>query len=248
MGANSTRVGDRSIYSINSTECSIVKVKTQVKNPDLVEEKHRRIVEAATSLFIRKGFHPTTIREIADAAKMSMGLLYKYISSKDDVLFLVYKELNDQYITALSSGQIREAADPVAKLKASMEAILELVRRDPQKYLFLYTESKFLNRSALKSILAMESKVIHHFQEIIEDGRRNHLFHVSESLLAASIIVFLLMLDPLRGWTYRGKYDPNFADDYLVDFCFQSITGGKRNFLPPKPGEGKTSTRRTSIR
>ena len=150
-----------------------MKVKTQVKNPDLVEERHHQIVQAATSLFIRKGFHPTTIREIADAANMSMGLLYKYISSKDDVLFLVYKELNDQYVMALSSENIREAANPVAKMKASLEAILELVSRDPQKYLFLYTESKFLNRSALKSILAMESKVIHHFREIIEDGTRH---------------------------------------------------------------------------
>lgn len=221
-----------------------MKVKTQVKNPDLVEEKHHRIVQAATSLFIRKGFHPTTIREIAEAANMSMGLLYKYISSKDDVLFLVYKELNDKYITALSSDNIREAANPVAKLKASMEAILELVRRDPQKYLFLYTESKFLNRSALKSVLAMESKVIHHFQEIIENGTRNNLFHTSEPLLAASIIVFLMMLEPLRGWTYRGKYDPSFAHDYLVDFCLQSIAGEKGSFLPAKTAEGIVSSTR----
>jgi len=211
-----------------------VKVKTQVKNPDLVEEKHHRIVQAATSLFTRKGFHPTTIREIADAANMSMGLLYKYISSKDDVLFLVYKELNDQYVMALSSESIREAANPVAKLRASMEAILELVRRNPQKYLFLYTESKFLNRPALKSILAMESKVIHHFQEIIEEGSRKNLFHAPEPLLAASIIVFLLMLEPLRGWTYRKEYDPSFAHNYLVDFCLQSVTGEKENLLLPK--------------
>ena len=199
-----------------------------------MQEKHHRIVQAATSLFTRKGFHPTTIREIADAANMSMGLLYKYISSKDDVLFLVYKELNDQYVMALSSESIREAANPVAKLRASMEAILELVRRNPQKYLFLYTESKFLNRPALKSILAMESKVIHHFQEIIEEGSRKNLFHAPEPLLAASIIVFLLMLEPLRGWTYRKEYDPSFAHNYLVDFCLQSVTGEKENLLLPK--------------
>jgi AcrR family transcriptional regulator len=225
-----------------------MKVKTQVKNPDLVEERHHRIVQAATSLFIRKGFHPTTIREIADAANMSMGLLYKYISSKDDVLFLVYKELNDQYVMALSSENIREAANPVAKMKASLEVILELVRRDPQKYLFLYTESKFLNRSALKSILAMESKVVHHFREIIEDGTRHDLFHAPEPLLAASIIVFLLMLEPLRGWTYRKEYDPSFAHDYLINFCLQSIAGEKANLLSAKTGEGDKPHRQTGNR
>jgi hypothetical protein len=80
----------------------------------------------------------------------------------------------------------------------------------------------------------MESKVIHHFQEIIEEGSRKNLFHAPEPLLVASIIVFLLMLEPLRGWTYRKEYDPGFAHNYLVDFCLQSVTGGKENLLLPK--------------
>jgi len=56
------------------------------KNARRVENKQRQIVDGSCRLFFKKGYHPTTIREIANASGMSMGQLYHYISSKDDVL------------------------------------------------------------------------------------------------------------------------------------------------------------------
>ena len=64
-------------------------VETQVKDTILVEQRRRQIVEAAVRLFIKKGFHKTTTREIAKVAGFSIGSLYEYIGSKEDVLFLV---------------------------------------------------------------------------------------------------------------------------------------------------------------
>ena len=63
------------------------------KEGPTLKEKHVKIAEAAASLFVEKGFHNTSIREIAKACGMSMGNLYHYIKSKDDVLFLVYQEV-----------------------------------------------------------------------------------------------------------------------------------------------------------
>jgi len=48
--------------------------------------KQRLIVERASSVLFKKGFHGTSIRDIAAACEMSMGQLYHYISSKDDIL------------------------------------------------------------------------------------------------------------------------------------------------------------------
>jgi len=45
------------------------------KNSSLVEGKHQQIVDGACKIFFKKGFHPTTIREIAKACGMSMGQL-----------------------------------------------------------------------------------------------------------------------------------------------------------------------------
>jgi len=64
-------------------------IPTQIKNPDLVAQRHRQIVDAAVQLFIEQGFHKTTTRQIARAAGFSIGSLYEYIASKEDILYLV---------------------------------------------------------------------------------------------------------------------------------------------------------------
>jgi AcrR family transcriptional regulator len=69
-------------------------VPTQIKNPALVERRRRQIVDAAAKLFIEKGFHKTTTREIAAAAGVSIGTLYEYINSKEDVLYLVCESIH----------------------------------------------------------------------------------------------------------------------------------------------------------
>jgi AcrR family transcriptional regulator len=39
-------------------------IPTQVKDPELVERRRRQIADAAVQLFIDKGFHKTTTRQI----------------------------------------------------------------------------------------------------------------------------------------------------------------------------------------
>ena len=64
-------------------------IPTLVKDSSLVESKRQTIVEAAVGLFVRKGYHETTTREIAREAGLSIGSLYEYVQSKEDVLYLV---------------------------------------------------------------------------------------------------------------------------------------------------------------
>jgi AcrR family transcriptional regulator len=64
-------------------------IPTQVKNRELVERRRSQIVDAAVEMFLQKGFHKTTTRQIAQAAGISNGLLYEYIATKEDILYLV---------------------------------------------------------------------------------------------------------------------------------------------------------------
>ena len=53
---------------------------------EVVEEKRGRIEEAAKELFIKRGFHATSMRDIASAADTSLGNLYNYYRTKEDIL------------------------------------------------------------------------------------------------------------------------------------------------------------------
>ena len=49
------------------------------------EEKRRRILTASVNGFAKKGFDHTTVNEIAQKAEISVGSLYKYFDSKQDL-------------------------------------------------------------------------------------------------------------------------------------------------------------------
>ena len=54
-----------------------------------IEKNKRKIERAALQLFTRRGFHGTTVREIAKKAGISMGKLYIYYDTKNMFIDLV---------------------------------------------------------------------------------------------------------------------------------------------------------------
>lgn len=61
-------------------------------------DSRTRILEAATRLFGRRGYHASTIENITDAAGISRGALYWHFSSKSDVLAAVVERLQREYL------------------------------------------------------------------------------------------------------------------------------------------------------
>lgn len=62
------------------------------------------MIKGAVNLFIEKGFHRTTTREIAKASGFSIGTLYEYIGTKEDVLYLVCDSIYDKVREHLQKG------------------------------------------------------------------------------------------------------------------------------------------------
>ncbi len=81
-------------------------VPTQIKNADLVRERRRQIIDAAVKLFIEHGYHNTTTRMIARAAGFSIGSLYEYVSSKEDLLYLVCSAIHEAVQVAVEEGSV----------------------------------------------------------------------------------------------------------------------------------------------
>ncbi|MCB2108851.1 MAG: TetR/AcrR family transcriptional regulator, partial [Rhodobacteraceae bacterium] len=81
------------------------------------EERRRRIVDAAVPLFARKGFSGTTTKEIAEAACVSEGLVFKYFASKN----ALYAAILDHCQTA------NPEFERLAKLPPSTAALVEVV-------------------------------------------------------------------------------------------------------------------------
>ncbi len=55
----------------------------------MLKKRRAAIAKVAFALFLRHGYHNTSVREIADEASISVGALFTYFTTKDDILFYI---------------------------------------------------------------------------------------------------------------------------------------------------------------
>ncbi|MCA4756229.1 helix-turn-helix domain containing protein [Mycobacteroides abscessus subsp. abscessus] len=95
-----------------------------------MQDKQQRIFSAASSLFDAHGFEPVTVAQIAEAADVAAGTLFRYASSKAELLLMVY---NDQFRQAIETG-MRNAADiddPSEAVFAMVAPVITEAARQP---------------------------------------------------------------------------------------------------------------------
>jgi AcrR family transcriptional regulator len=196
-------------------------IVTSIKNAALVEKKHQQIVERACKIFFEKGYHPTTIRDIAKACDMSMGQLYQYIHSKDDVLYLVHKHMHQVWYDYIKKSNLEQIDDPLQKFREALYHSFEFIIENKKLIQFVYTESKYLGKRHLKVVLEMDyNNVIGFWHGLLEEVNTRKAIKGDLDILA-SWVVFQQVFMPLRGWTLPDK-----GKMKIMDFLYEVILRG----------------------
>ena len=146
-------------------------IKDTIKNQTLVRAKQKQIALGATKIFIEKGFHKTSVREIAKHTDLTIGNLYDYIKTKDDILYLVFKEFYTHWSDSiLKNAKILAISDPQEQLYAAIESMLAVVNETRDLVILAYRETKSLRKDYLKDVLGEESRLVAYFEQIIRRG------------------------------------------------------------------------------
>ena len=207
---------------ITSDKCLEASIYTAAKDSHLIQKKHEQIVDGACRVFFQKGYHPTTIRDIAQACGMSMGQLYHYISSKDDVLYLVHKRMQDIWHEYLKNSDFEKTEEPVHKLLRALDQTLKFMSENRKLIQFIYSESKYLDRRHLEAVLEMDKRnVIGFWHEMLKEVNRKRPIKGDLGFLA-SLITYLLVFLSLRGWTLRGM-SLRQEKTYITDFILKGL-------------------------
>ncbi len=93
------------------------------------EETRRRALVAALTLFRRKGFHATTMRDIARQAGLSLGAAYHYFPSKDALVMAYYEWLQDEHERRVRE-ETPEGADLGTRMRVLLRTKLDLLAPD----------------------------------------------------------------------------------------------------------------------
>lgn len=198
-------------------------IKTQIKNTDIVKAKHKKITDAAVILFSKYGFHKTTMRQIAEASGIELSYLYKYISSKDDILLLFYEDLYERYFPIFESVEKKPDQNPVAQIIEVLESFFEKAQGYHRETMAAYRETKHLKKEHFKIILKKEKDYTDGFLKIIERGVKAGCFHVKDPLLSANFVAHMLMADIGRGWVYKKERSKKQIKDEWIRFILNAL-------------------------
>lgn len=97
-----------------------------------------RILEAAISLFARKGYAATSVREIVQEADVTNPMLYYYFDSKEGLFLFLTELMHHSYVRDLQLA-IDAAEDFEEALQNVVEVQLRGVRESPEALRFVYS-------------------------------------------------------------------------------------------------------------
>jgi len=97
----------------------------RLADPALADRRRRQIMDAAIACFRRRGFHQATMQEICAEADISAGALYRYFSSKAEIIGAIAED---------SRGEGDDALLRTAERDGLVEALCRAGRNFLQKF------------------------------------------------------------------------------------------------------------------
>ncbi len=193
----------------------------KIKNKHLVERRQQQISEAALKLFAQKGYHNTTVRDIARLSNVSTGSIYDYIRNKEDILFLVSQNFFENLKKEVERA-LQGLKDPLMKLKATIEATLTVIDNFQEYVLITYRESKYFKKQDLMGIFQQEAFFTNIFLKIIEEGNGMGVFHVREPFVVANLLTLTTHCWALKRYNLKEYSLFNFKET-LIELILEGI-------------------------
>ncbi|HPC48012.1 MAG TPA: TetR/AcrR family transcriptional regulator [Deltaproteobacteria bacterium] len=212
----------RELYKGNRSSIKIKKEQVAVKNL-------MKIIQAALTLSNKKGFAAMSLRDLSREAGLSMGALYTYFTSKEDLLHMIQRQSAVVFRVLLE--QIEGVDDPVQRLRRAIRTHLFLSEILQNWFYFTYMEAKNLAKEEQKKAIEGELATERIFVDIIRDGTARGVFRECDSELMAALIKAMLQDWYLKRWKYRKrKTDVESYAAFVADMvqAYMAVQGDTR--------------------
>jgi len=179
------------------------------------------ILAAAARIFREKGYHGTSVRDIAEAVGLLKGSLYHYIRSKDELLARLFEGLLADTVRELGSIVARDAS-PEARLRDMVRAYAGAVMAHHDAVGLYLREWRSLPPAELAGLGARRRRMRALFTDVIDDGVRAGSFAAGDAKIAA--LAILGSCNWLYEWYRpRGRLRPAAVADELAERAVRSV-------------------------
>ncbi len=176
----------------------------RIKNERVAVRNMVKIFSATLLLSNRKGFAAMSLRDLSAAAGLSMGALYNYFDSKDELLAMVQRQ-GRAVVSRVLQSQVDAESDPRLRLRRGIQAHLFLSEALQPWFYFAFMETRYLGREEHRQAKAAELATENIFSEIIRQGQAQELFAPVDVELSAGLIKALLQDWYLKRWKHKRR-------------------------------------------
>lgn len=190
------------------------------------------ILAAAGAAFGERGYHATSMRDLAASLDLQGASLYAHISAKEELLLEIVDAAADAFL-AVADG-LDPALAPRERLRAMVGGHLAVIAEKLQSATVFFDEWKHLSGPARARVVEKRDRYQAALRAIVEEGAATGAFLVADAHLAT-----LLVLSTLN-WTYRW-YDPagRLSLGELTDGICAYIEGALGAERPQAEGAGR---------
>lgn len=209
----------RETFARNRKTIRIKKEKTVVKNL-------QRIFDATLAISNKKGFQAMSMRDLSRKSGLSVGALYAYFSSKEELLEML--QSHGRSITmGILEEFVRAEEDPAEKLRTAIRTHLYLSEAMLPWFYFSYMEAKNLSRAERDKAVASELYTEKIIADILAEGEDAGVFRARDHLLAAALVKAMLQDWYLKRKKYAMRNIPvdryaGFVLDFIDAYYLKS--------------------------
>jgi AcrR family transcriptional regulator len=174
------------------------------------------VLNSAAKVFFTKGFHGTTIEDIARDVGMLKGSLYYYIQSKDDLLYRLLCAVIEQGDAYLAE-HIDARAGPVEQLRRALEARIEYLIRNRMRAGLLLNEFDTLSGKRQNKVVALMTRSNNRFFDLVKRGQRQGKFMEGDPFLIVNGVLGMI------NWIARWYHADDPTDPQAVKKVFVQI-------------------------
>jgi AcrR family transcriptional regulator len=179
----------------------------------------------AAKLFARKGYHGTSIGDIAEALGVQKGSLYAHIASKEDLLYETMREGAVAFHGALDA--IRDDAPAAEKIRLALRGHLRVVAEQLDVATVFVQEWRYLEGARGEEFVAERRRYEERIRDLFREGRE--LGELRSDLDEA---VAALLLLSAANWAYTWL-QPGRDTDELADRFYALLVDGIRGYSTP---------------
>ena len=187
-----------------------------------MQDKEKRIIDAAVTLLSEKGYSNTTMQDIAEAAQVGKGTVYRIFESKDEMISYLLSMYIDEIAARIHAALVK-ITDPMQKMRSIIRIELDYHDENPNLAQFMVRELLGTRKRFVEHIKKIRESRLVVVEQIIRDGIKREQFKNVDPRTVASGLEGMILASLVQWFLFTDEYPKDLIRENIETLFFQGI-------------------------